>query len=106
MTGIRVLREDVNDDAILPQMYQQDEEDICAVTNIVDAGTMLQVKVPYYKFTSSRNYGLRVDHLSDVVRIDKNDLMVPKGWIPRLFKIEDSAESFKSKGNQSLKKAD
>jgi hypothetical protein len=103
MTGILVLGADVNEDAVILQMYQQEEEKLCATTEIVDTGTVLLVKEPYYKRAASGDYAIRVDHLSDVVRIEKRDPLFPECWTPRIYEIEETVESLKSQGDESVR---
>ncbi|CAO2647207.1 Nn.00g081290.m01.CDS01 [Neocucurbitaria sp. VM-36] len=102
MTGILVLAEDNHDDVVVLQLYQQEEEEAREATDIVDVGTILIVKEPYFKVMASGEYGLRVDHLSDVKLVDENDPRVPESWRPRIAEIEDSAESLKMKGNSAM----
>lgn len=104
MTGVMVLGEDVNEEAVLLQLYNQEEEIVRKITDFVDVNTILLVKEPYYKLTASGDYGLRVDHLSDVVRLNMNDAMVPAKWMPRLYDIQDSAEALKAQGDASMGK--
>jgi hypothetical protein len=104
MTAIMAVVEDGNGDATLLQLYQQDEEEVRKATDVVDTGTILIVKEPYYKVMSNGRYGLRVDHISDVVFLHEADERVPKAWIPRVIKLDRSAESLKAQGNEAMKK--
>jgi hypothetical protein len=102
MTGIVVLVEDDRNDVVLLQLYQQEEEDTRAAVDIVNVGTILLVKEPYFKVMASGDYGLRVDHLSDVIHVDKDDDTIPAAWRPRVHEVELSAESLKLKGNSAM----
>jgi hypothetical protein len=102
MTGILVLAEDDRGDVVMLQMYQQEEEQICEATEIVDVGTILQIREPYYKLMASGDYGLRVDHLSDVVPINKDDPIIPHEWLPKISEIDESLETFKSRGDSAM----
>jgi hypothetical protein len=102
-TGICVLAEDEYEDATMLQLYQQEEEDIRKATDIVEAGTVLLIKEPYFKLMASGEYGLRVDHLSDVVPLGQNDPILPKAWFSRVCEAEDSAEISKSKGDSAVR---
>lgn len=103
MTGILVLVEDECRDVVLLQIYQQDEEDTRAATDIVNVGTVLLVKEPFLKQMASGEYGLRVDHLSDFISIDEHDSRIPEKWRPRVLDVERSAESLKLKGNIAMR---
>lgn len=104
MTAIMAVMEDENDDVILLQLYQQENQDQRAATDIVNVGTVLLVKEPYFKVMGDGQYGLRVDHLSDVIHLKRNDDRFPKAWQPRLIETELSAESLKTKGNRSFQR--
>lgn len=105
MTAIMALMEDENGDAILLQLYQQEDEDTRAATDIVNIGTILLVKEPYFKVMGDGEYGLRVDHLSDIVHLKRDDDRIPKAWQSQMVKNDRSAESLKIKGNLSMKES-
>lgn len=102
MTAIMALMEDENGDVMMLQLYQQEDEDTRAAMDIIDVGTLLLIKEPYFKVMGDGEYGLRVDHLSDIIHLEKNDDRIPDAWQPRLIEIERSAESLKRKGNQAI----
>ncbi|KAF2801437.1 uncharacterized protein BDZ99DRAFT_577577 [Mytilinidion resinicola] len=104
ITAIMVLVEDDCADVVMLQLYQQEEEDTRETADIVNVGTILLVKEPYFKVMASGEYGLRVDHLSDVINVDKDDPRIPGAWRPRALEVELSAESLKIKGNSSMGK--
>jgi hypothetical protein len=102
MTAIMAIMEDENGDVITLQLYQQEDEDTRAATDIVNVGTLLLVKEPYFKVMGDGDYGLRVDHLSDIVHLEKDNPRIPNIWQLRLIKIERSAESLKIRGNLAM----
>lgn len=102
MTAVMVLGEDQNGDVVSLQIYQQENEEIRPATDIATPGIVLLVKEPYYKIMSDGEYGLRVDHLSDIVQLRSNDSRIPPDWQPRLIEIDQSAESLKLKGNWAI----
>ena len=104
MTAIMAVMEDENGDVILLQLYQQEDERNRAAADIVKVGTILLVKEPYFKVMGDGEYGLRVDHLSDVIHLMSGDARIPKAWQPRRIKSELSAESLKTRGNISMGK--
>ena len=103
MAAIIVLAEDDRNDVVILQLYQQDRENDREATDVVDVGTILLVKEPYYKVTAMGDYSLRVDHVSDVVHVDKNDPKIPKAWRQRLHDGEESAELPKTRGDSAIK---
>ena len=84
MTAIMAVMEDKNSDVIMLQLYQQEDEGKRAAADIVNVGTILLVKEPYFKVMGD------------------GDARIPKAWQPRLIEIERSAESLKIKGNLSM----
>lgn len=46
--------------------------------------------------------GLRVDHLSDVVRVPYGDDRVPLRWWPEGIHLNATAETVKLKGNKTM----
>lgn len=99
MTGILVLVEDQNRDVTVLQLYQQKDEDSRAASDIIGEGSILIIKEPFFKVMASGEYGIRVDHVSDVMFLDKDDLKVPQTWRPRLSEIGKSADALKLEGN-------
>jgi len=61
------------------------------------------VKEPYFKVMNDGNYGLRVDHLSDVTWLSPDDERIPIGWRARISELEKTAETLKKEGNLALK---
>lgn len=105
MTAIMALAEDKNNDVVLLQIYQQENEETRPATDIANSGTVVLVKEPYYKIMSDGEYGLRVDHLSDIVQLKSNDDRIPSNWQPRVIEVEQSsAEALKLKGNLTMQK--
>jgi hypothetical protein len=104
MTGIIVIVEDERGDVVPLQLYQQDEENTRKATDIVNVGTVLLVKEPFLKVMASGEYGLRVDHLSDVISLHEYDSMIPKAWRTQTTQL--SAASLKAEGNTAVGKGD
>lgn len=104
MRAIMAVMEDENEDAILLQLYQQEDESDRSAADIISVGTVLLIKEPYFKVMGDGEYGIRVDHLSDVIHLKGDDVRIPKAWQPRLIEIQLSAESLKTQGNRSMGK--
>ena len=103
MTAIMVLVEDENEDVAMLQIYQQEDEDVRPAADIANTGTVLLVKEPYYKVMGDGEYGLRIDHLSDVVQLKGNNARIPLEWQSRVIEVGQSVESLKQKGNFAMK---
>ncbi|KFY04036.1 hypothetical protein O988_01041 [Pseudogymnoascus sp. VKM F-3808] len=102
MTAVMVLTEDQNRDVVSLQIYHQENEEVRPATDIANEGIVLLVKEPYYKIMSDGEYGLRVDHLFDIIKLRSNDTRIPLNWQPRIIEIGQSAESLKLKGNSAI----
>lgn len=62
------------------------------------------VKEPYLKVMSDGDYGIRVDHLSDIMFIPKFDKLVPSLWRSERGS-EGSAYDWKIMGNDFFSKS-
>jgi hypothetical protein len=99
MTAILVIVEDEREDVTLLQMYQQEDETSHPAVDVVDKGSILIVKEPFFKVTASGDYSLRVDHLSDIIFLTDEETMTPTSWRPRLREMSRTADSLKLEGN-------
>jgi hypothetical protein len=77
MTGIMNVVVDEREDAVMMQLYQQLEENIRPASSIVINGDVFLVKEPYFKVMGDGEYGLRIDHVSDLLHIDTRHKMCP-----------------------------
>ena len=102
MSAIMAVTEDEKGDAVKLQIYQQEDEEIRKVVNIINIGRIAVVKEPYYKAMGDGEYGIRIDHLSDIVLLHEADDRIPESWKPRIMAPDRSAESFKSPGNVTM----
>ncbi|KAH0563178.1 hypothetical protein GP486_002254 [Trichoglossum hirsutum] len=103
MNAIMAVVEDEDGDAILLQLYYQEEEDERAAKEILGEGTIVIVKEPYLKLMSDGEYGIRVDHLSDIIFLPRYDGRVPKCWKLGLAERTASVNTWKTKGNGYFK---
>ena len=97
-TAIMALMEDENPDAILLYLYQQEAEDTRAADKIITDGTILLVKEPYFKLMDDGEYGIRVDHPSDIIHLKHGDHRIPGAWQPKMVGNQ-SAGSLQIQGN-------
>jgi hypothetical protein len=58
MTALIVLAEDNNGDATILQLYQQEDEASRPATEVLDKGSILLIKDPFFKVTASGDYSL------------------------------------------------
>ncbi|EFQ94205.1 hypothetical protein PTNB73_01511 [Pyrenophora teres f. teres] len=106
MTAILVLVEDEHGDVTMLQMYQQEDEASRPASTVVDKGSILLIKEPFFKVTASGDYSLRVDHLSDIIFLGNDDSRIPPSWRRRLFELGRSADSLKLEGNAFVGKGE
>jgi len=106
MTAIMAIMADERDDAILVQLYQQEDEDFRKADDVVNTGTIFLVKEPYFKQTADGGYGLRLDHLSDFLRLNEDDSRIPAAWRSQSIKTGITANSLKLRGNTAMKKGE
>lgn len=102
MTTVMAIVEDEQKDAIPLQMLN---EKLHCQDGSVDKGQILLVKEPYLTLTFHGEYGIRVDHVSDIMFIPIFDKMVPSAWRERLPEDETShwmAGDWLSMGNEHL----
>ncbi|CZT07041.1 related to TPR domain protein [Rhynchosporium agropyri] len=65
-----------------------------------DQGTILITKEPYLKLMSDGDYGLRIDHPSDLVYIPNDDKRIPSCCQPRVRELGVSGEQLRMQGNK------
>lgn len=104
-TAVSAVVEDETKDVITLHLYYQEKNNEYAADEILPEGTILIVKEPYFKVMANKDYGIRVDHLSDVVYLPIFDERVPMCWQPRLVELNVPAKSWKMKGNEYYKQS-
>jgi len=102
MTAIMVVVEDEKRDALVVQLYQQPDENVRPASSIITNGDVFLIKEPFFKIMGDGEYGLRVDHVSDLVRIDARHKLCSKQWIPDLFNLRRTADDWKQEGNVAM----
>ncbi|OJK04901.1 hypothetical protein ASPACDRAFT_49254 [Aspergillus aculeatus ATCC 16872] len=96
MTAIMAVVEDEAGDVVMLQLYNQ-EKSLATDGRLVE-GTVMVIKEPYLKIMADGDYGLRVDHLSDVRFLSDSDPLIPAEWSRRPG-VEASATDWKTRGN-------
>ncbi|KAN0077855.1 hypothetical protein V8E54_006159 [Elaphomyces granulatus] len=102
MTAIMAIVEDEREDAVMLQLYQQDDKKDRPATSILKQNDIVIVKEPYFKVMADGEYGLRVDHVSDLVWIDPCDKRIPLQWT-HLFDLNKTADDWKQEGNEAMR---
>jgi hypothetical protein len=96
MTAIMAVVEDQRGDVLMLQLYNQ-EAGLTTDGRLLE-GTVIIIKEPYLKMMADGDYGLRVDHLSDIRLIPEHDPLVPSVWRSR-SQHHTSAIHWKTRGN-------
>ncbi|KAL4861266.1 hypothetical protein BDV12DRAFT_204184 [Aspergillus spectabilis] len=103
MTGVMVIMEDEAIDVLMLQLYHQ--VDRISTHGHLTQGTVMIVKEPYLKVMSDDDYGIWVNHLSDIKFIPEHSDLVPLPWKERVTEIGTSANDWKVKGNKHFKES-
>ena len=103
MTAVMAVMEDENGDGVVLQLYQQQDDSYRTAEQVLPEKSSWIVKEPYYKVMSDGEYGIRVDHISDLVQLSAHDERTPAAWQPRISELEQDAMALKEDGNRALK---
>lgn len=90
--------EDESGDVMLLELHYQDRQR--DVEDIAKKGTVLVVKEPYLRLDANGGHGVRVDHLSNLIRLPEYDERIPVVWQSDGSNIQLSANSWKARGNE------
>jgi hypothetical protein len=104
MAGVSAIVEDEHGDVLSLQLYHQEDENDSAAADVIVGGMVMVVKEPYLKTTSDGRYGLRVDHLGDIVFLSSDDDRVPNCWQRKPAHQHHTAMLWKTNGNDFFAK--
>ncbi|KAJ5364437.1 uncharacterized protein N7496_010150 [Penicillium cataractarum] len=104
ITAVMAIVEDEDGSVLMIQLYNQEQE--LSGPQSLREGTVLVVKEPYVKVMADGDYGIRVDHLSDVRFIPEFDELVPLCWRKRVTQADENASFWKAKGNEHFNQGD
>ncbi len=99
MGAIITVVEDERADVAILQLHQQEGEDVRPAHEIVREKSICILKEPYFRSLSRGRCGFRVDHISDLVWLEKNDDRIPLSWLPRFVELDKTADDWKQEGN-------
>ncbi|KAL5361470.1 hypothetical protein BJX96DRAFT_185299 [Aspergillus floccosus] len=100
MTAVMAIVEDEEGTVLMLQLYNQGQE-LSGAQNLME-GTVLIVKEPYVKVMADGDYGIRVDHVSDVIFLPECDDRIPFSWRKRIAHDDGSSSFWKERGNASF----
>ncbi|PYH92661.1 TPR domain protein [Aspergillus ellipticus CBS 707.79] len=95
MIAVMAIVEDEQGNALILNVYNHEEQ---ALIETLQGVRTIIVKEPYLRLLSDGEFGLRVDHLSDIIYLPKCDPRVPPAWKPEVFNKLTSLE-WKEIGN-------
>ncbi|KAF2748563.1 hypothetical protein M011DRAFT_457853 [Sporormia fimetaria CBS 119925] len=100
---ITTVAEDEHSDVVQVQLFLQEIEGVRSAENISGEGIVLPIKEPYLCLSHEGEYALRIDHVSDVIRLGPNNPRRPEVWRRRLGDAHQTVAALKTKGNASVK---
>lgn len=100
LNALLALAEDEDKSWIFLALLHQAEENEQAARDLLDKGTVLIVKEPYFVMMSEGEWGIRVDHVCDVVTLSEDDERIPSCWQPQITEIDASVSVWKTRGNK------
>jgi len=103
MTAVMVIMEDEKGNGVRFQLYQQKADAYRTAEDVIQEGHLCILKEPYFKVQNDGGYGLRVDHVGDLIWLSVDDERVPAAWKPRISNLEIDAMQLKYEGNLALK---
>ncbi|KAM0271398.1 hypothetical protein ACHAQH_009120 [Verticillium albo-atrum] len=102
MTSIMAIAQDEKGTAVLLQLYYQPEQSMVPAEFILNEDDVFILKEPFLKCATDGQCTLRVDHLSDLVRLDETDELVPLRWRRRLSASTEGSTSIRARGNDAV----
>jgi hypothetical protein len=99
MSAVITVVEDEVGGAITFSLYQQEPEHVRPAADILKEGAVLLLKEPYFKITGGGQYGIRVDHPTDLVFLSGDDAWVPSEWRLESENVKKTADGCKQEGN-------
>ena len=104
LSSVQNAIEDENLDVDQLAVYNGDPK--VAATQVLPHNTVFAIKEPYYKAAADGGYIVRVDHPSDLIKLQPTHNMVPAKLAPRLLELDEDALKYKNIGNAAFKTKD
>lgn len=102
MTAVMAIMEDEKGHGVPFQLYQQKANAYRTAKDVIQEGHICILKEPYFKVMNDGGYGLRVDHVGDILWLSVDDERVPPAWKPRISDLDIDAIELKDEGNRAL----
>ena len=103
LTAIMAIIEDEDDECVLLQLYGREHENDRPANEILKEGMVIVVKEPYFKVNSEGGYGVRVDHVSDILWLSETDGRIPAKFGPSILEMSKTALEWKEEGDVAMK---
>jgi hypothetical protein len=104
LSAISAIIEDEDEECVLLQLYGREHENDRPANEILREGMVIVVKEPYFKLNSEGGYGVRVDHLSDILWLSETDGRIPAKFGPAILEMSKTALEWKEEGDVAMKK--
>ena len=101
-TFIHLPREDEIGDTVSVQLHHQGR-DLQAAVDELSVGSVCIIKEPWFKMKTDGSYGLRVDHVGNVLWLPKADGRMPLKWRPQPHGTAKMAMQLTDSGNDALR---
>ncbi|KAF5983620.1 TPR domain-containing protein [Fusarium coicis] len=102
MTAVMAIVEDEKGIAVLLQLYHQPDEVVVPATEILCPNMVCILKEPFFKCATDGTYSLRVDHPSDIIRLDRADDRIPSRWRPSMAISSENSTDIRKRGNDAV----
>ena len=101
LQSIQNVVEDENSAVDLIAVYNKDIN--AEPSMILPKDTIFAIKEPFYKTAANGGYLIRVDHPSDIIRLDPSHDMIPSELRPKLTELDQDVADYKADGNAAFK---
>ncbi|KAF7554291.1 hypothetical protein G7Z17_g3039 [Cylindrodendrum hubeiense] len=102
MTAVMAIVQDEEDTAVLLQLYNQPDESVMPVSEIIRRDSVLIIKEPFFKCATDGSYSLRVDHPSDIIWLEDTDEKIPPKWRKPVHTLANDSKSIRMQGNDAV----
>jgi len=103
LTAIMAIVEDEDEECVLLQLYQREAQVDRPTADVLSEGMFMVIKEPYFNINSTGEYGVRVDHVGDILWLGDGHELLPPSWGPALLDLDKSVLEWKEEGNAKMK---
>jgi hypothetical protein len=103
MGAIMAIVEDEDEECVLLQLYGREHENDRRASEILTEGMTMAIKKPYFKTNCTGGYGVRADHVGDILWLSYHDELVPAKWGPAFLAMDKPALKWKDEGDEAMR---